>query len=113
MRIRFTQDVIFETQGRKLGPRFEAGSVHDLRGDLAQRWIRREVAIPADDPAAAPVSVAATSDTAAVTGTPGRRGKPGTSEPVSARSAADDAIIVDRADPGQQPGPDDARDRKG
>ena len=56
MRIQFTQDAIFETEGRKLGPRFEAGSVHDLRDDLAQRWIRREVAVPADYAAAAPVA---------------------------------------------------------
>jgi len=55
MRVRFTQDVIFETEGRMRGPRFEAGSVHDLRDDLARRWIRREVAVPAEDAPAVPI----------------------------------------------------------
>jgi len=44
MRVRFLQDAVYETEGFRKGPRFEAGSVHELRDDLAQRWINRGVA---------------------------------------------------------------------
>jgi len=44
MRVRFLQDTVFETEGFRKGPFFEAGSVHDLREDLAQKWINRGVA---------------------------------------------------------------------
>lgn len=57
MKIRFTQDVIYETEGVGKGPRFPKGSEHDLREDLARRWLRRRVAEevkaePADAPPA-------------------------------------------------------------
>lgn len=44
MRVRFLQDVIFETEGFRKGPRFDAGSVHDFAEDFAERWIRRGLA---------------------------------------------------------------------
>lgn len=44
MRIRFLQDAVYETEGFRKGPRFEAGSTHELREDLAQRWINRGIA---------------------------------------------------------------------
>jgi hypothetical protein len=44
MLIRFTADAVYETEGRGKGPRFAAGEVHDMRDDLAQRWVNRGVA---------------------------------------------------------------------
>jgi hypothetical protein len=44
MRIRFTRDAIYETEGLGRGPRFSAGEVHDMRQDQAERWVRRGVA---------------------------------------------------------------------
>lgn len=54
MRIRFTKDAIYETEGPGRGPRFAAGEVHDLREDLAHRWINRGLAVaePEPEPAA-------------------------------------------------------------
>jgi len=42
--ITFTEDVIYETEGRKKGEVFKSGTTHELREDLADRWIRRDVA---------------------------------------------------------------------
>lgn len=44
MRIRFLKDAVYETEGPGRGPRFEAGSVHEMREDLARRWIHRQLA---------------------------------------------------------------------
>ncbi len=44
-RIRFTADAVYETEGPGKGPRFEAGSSHEMRDDLAQRWINRGLAV--------------------------------------------------------------------
>jgi hypothetical protein len=44
MRVRFLEDTIFETEGFRKGPRFEAGSVHEFSDDAAERWIRRGLA---------------------------------------------------------------------
>jgi hypothetical protein len=51
MRIRFTRDAIYETEGPGKGPRYSAGEVYDLPDNLAKRWLRREVAV-VDDGAA-------------------------------------------------------------
>lgn len=48
MRIRFTEGVIHETEGRGRGPRYGAGEVYDLDDDQARRWLRRGVAVPAE-----------------------------------------------------------------
>lgn len=42
--IRFTTTVQFETQ-RNVGPVYQAGSVHTLENDHAERWLRRHVAV--------------------------------------------------------------------
>jgi hypothetical protein len=47
MRITFTEDSVYETEGYNKGKKFKAGSTHDLRDDLAQRWLRRGVAVEA------------------------------------------------------------------
>ncbi len=44
-RIRFTADAVYETEGPGKGPRFAAGSSHEMRDDLARRWINRGVAV--------------------------------------------------------------------
>ncbi len=44
MKVRFLKDVVYETEGPGRGPLLEAGSVHELREDLARRWINRQVA---------------------------------------------------------------------
>ena len=123
MRIRFTQDVIFETEGRRLGPRFEAGSVHDLRDDHARRWLRREVAVP-DAAEASPTTVAdiagpeqvATSNQipveAGANGGSAVRRRSTAPDPANSK-AADDPVPADRPEPGQQPVADDARRRPG
>ena len=48
MRVRFLKTAIYETEGFERGPRFEEGSVHDLREDIAERWIRRGLAEKAE-----------------------------------------------------------------
>jgi hypothetical protein len=49
-RILFTKETVYETEGVGRGPTFKAGSVYDLRDDLADRWLRREVAVLAPEP---------------------------------------------------------------
>lgn len=49
MRVRFVADAIYETEGPGRGPLFRSGETHELRDDLAARWIRRKVAVPATD----------------------------------------------------------------
>lgn len=46
MRVIFTASVQYENEGRNKGPRFPAGDVFDFTEDFAQRWLRRNVAIP-------------------------------------------------------------------
>lgn len=41
MRIRFLATVRYETEGPGKGPVYEAGSEHELRDDLAMRWVNR------------------------------------------------------------------------
>jgi hypothetical protein len=43
-RIKFTQTVQYESEGRGKGPIFEEGSIHDLEDNFADRWLRRGVA---------------------------------------------------------------------
>lgn len=45
MRIRFTETVVYETEGPGKGPVYSAGSVHDFTDDFAGRWLRRRVAV--------------------------------------------------------------------
>lgn len=45
MRIRFTETVVYETEGPGKGPVYAAGSVHDFTDDFAGRWLRRRVAV--------------------------------------------------------------------
>jgi hypothetical protein len=49
MRIRFTHDAIYETEGPGKGPRFAAGEVHDFTVNFANRWLRRGLAVLAED----------------------------------------------------------------
>lgn len=48
--VEFNEDVIYETEGRNKGPRFEKGTRHELRDDIAERFVRRGVAEPVDGP---------------------------------------------------------------
>lgn len=48
MLVRFTRRTVYETEGRGLGPVFEAGLIVDLSEDMALRWIRRGVAVEHD-----------------------------------------------------------------
>lgn len=52
MRIRFTETVVYETEGPGKGPVYSAGSVHDFTDDFAGRWLRRRVAVVEPDAAA-------------------------------------------------------------
>lgn len=49
VKVRFTRTVRYETGGVGVGPVFEAGTVHELRPDIAQRWTRRNAAVPVED----------------------------------------------------------------
>ena len=49
MRIRFLRREVYETEAPNKGPGYEAGEVHDLRQDLAERWLRRGSAVLAPD----------------------------------------------------------------
>jgi hypothetical protein len=51
MRIRFTTRAVYETDGPGKGPVYEAGSEHEMRDDLARRWINRGVAMEVPAPA--------------------------------------------------------------
>lgn len=44
-RIRFTETVQFESEGRHKGPTYKEGSTHDFEDGFADRWLRREVAV--------------------------------------------------------------------
>lgn len=44
-KITFTQQVQYENEGRKMGQVFKRGQVETLRDDLADRWLRRGVAV--------------------------------------------------------------------
>jgi len=54
MRIQFTSPVIYETEGPHRGVEYSAGQVVDLRKDLAERWLRRGVAVLVETPAREP-----------------------------------------------------------
>jgi hypothetical protein len=53
VKVRFLADAVYETEGRNQGRKFVAGRVYVLSQDLAQRWIRRNVAELAEDAAEA------------------------------------------------------------
>ena len=53
MRVKFTSDYLYETEGRGKGAQFKAGQMEDFRDDVAQRFIKRLVAVRADGPGAA------------------------------------------------------------
>lgn len=44
MRVKFTADYQYETDGRNAGPEFKAGDIKEFRDDIAERFIRRGVA---------------------------------------------------------------------
>lgn len=46
-KITFTKTVQYESEGRGKGPTYEEGRTYELRDDLAQRWINRDVAVDA------------------------------------------------------------------
>lgn len=48
-KVTFTQTSIYETEGPKKGPRFEEGKTYELREDIADRWIKRNLAVTAED----------------------------------------------------------------
>lgn len=54
--IEFSKRTVYETEGRNQGPVFEEGSRHDLRDDIAERFVRRGVAtyVDSDAPAEPP-----------------------------------------------------------
>lgn len=62
IRVRFVADAVYETEGPGRGRLFRAGEVHDLRPDLAQRWIRRGLAEAVDMEDAAPAAVTISPD---------------------------------------------------
>lgn len=43
--IEFTQDVQYESEGRKKGPKFKVGDRLECKDEFADRWLRRAVAI--------------------------------------------------------------------
>lgn len=47
MRVKFLEDHQYETEGRNAGPTFKEGEVKDFRDDIAERFIRRGVAVEA------------------------------------------------------------------
>lgn len=44
-RIRFTETVIYETEGYQKGPTFKEGTTHDFEDGFADRWLRRNKAV--------------------------------------------------------------------
>lgn len=58
MRIRFTETVVYETEGPGKGPVYSAGTVHDFSDDFAGRWLRRKVAVVELGAAPAPPAAA-------------------------------------------------------
>lgn len=93
MRITFTEDAVYETDGYNKGKKFKKGSTHDLRDDLAQRWLRRGVAVEAKKGDGRP-SAAAPRDRA-----PARR----TAKPKAASPAKDKAAAPARAKASAKP----------
>jgi hypothetical protein len=63
MKVKFSRRVVYETEGRGIGQVYEAGSVHDLRTDMANRWIRRGIAEEVGNPVE-PVEEAAVAEDA-------------------------------------------------
>jgi len=45
IRVRFTETVIYETEGRNQGPEYVENEEYELRDDFAQRWLQRGVAV--------------------------------------------------------------------
>ena len=54
MRVRFVTRAVYDTLGPGKGPVYEKGSVHDLEHHEAERWFRRNMAVPEPEPQAAP-----------------------------------------------------------
>ena len=52
MKIRFIKDAVYESGPKEKWPRYKAGEIYDLEEDHARRWLRREVAVVAEVPAA-------------------------------------------------------------
>jgi hypothetical protein len=48
MKIKFTENALYETDGYRKGHTFKAGEVHDFPDHFAQRWIRRGAAVEVD-----------------------------------------------------------------
>lgn len=43
-RIKFSRDVLYESEGRGKGPSYSEGSTHDFEDHFADRWLRRGAA---------------------------------------------------------------------
>jgi hypothetical protein len=46
--VKFTEDFLYETSGRNAGPEYKAGQVESFREDVADRFVRRGVAVEHD-----------------------------------------------------------------
>lgn len=67
VQVKFTERYQYETEGRNQGPTFDVGQVETFREDIAERFIRRGVAVRHDGrtaPAAAKSVEAPPSDAA-------------------------------------------------
>jgi hypothetical protein len=58
MWVRFTQRAVYETEGFQRGAVYEPGEVHDFRPDIAERWLRRGLAVATERPGRAPRAAA-------------------------------------------------------
>lgn len=47
MRVKFLRRTVYDTNGPGLGPIYAEGSIHDLRADEAERWLRRGAVVEA------------------------------------------------------------------
>lgn len=61
VQVKFTERYQYETEGRNQGPTYDVGHVETFRADIAERFIRRGVAVRHDGRAA---PAAKTADTA-------------------------------------------------
>jgi hypothetical protein len=62
MRVKFTEDFLYESEGRGKGPSFKSGDVKEFRDDIAQRFINRGVAVQFNGKAEAPAPAAKTTE---------------------------------------------------
>ena len=48
-KVKFSETVCYETEGRNQGPTFHKGRTYTMADDHAQRWVRRNVAVVVDE----------------------------------------------------------------